>query len=142
MRLFQRRLGGRMALISHVELPQRTLVLYNVHLESRGNDSLRCNQLLEIYDDLSQYDSNVPVVVAGDFNADLSQARTAAIVSEMQLNNPFLRASGYPATSLLNGSRTIDWILTRGPLIASEPKMHDSIRASDHFPLSLTLGWK
>lgn len=34
-RPFQRRLGGRIALISHFGLPERKLIVYNVHLEAK-----------------------------------------------------------------------------------------------------------
>ena len=55
MRPFQRRLGGRIALISYVDLPERKLMVYNAHLESKGNDGLRCSQLEELLDDVSQH---------------------------------------------------------------------------------------
>src|ERR1700759_1062291 len=39
---FQERIGGRMALISEVNIGGRTLLTYNLHLESRGDDTLLC----------------------------------------------------------------------------------------------------
>ena len=138
---FQRRLGGRMALISHIALTERKLIVYNVHLESRGNDTLRCSQLAEILDDVSQHASDVQVVIAGDFNANLRQEPAVSAIRKAGLSNPFAHISSRPTTvpSRFNGSRTIDWVLTKGPLIASEPKSHDSIWASDHYPLSFVL---
>lgn len=138
MRLFQRRLGGRMALISYVDLPDRKLIAYNVHLESRGDD-VRCSQLSELLDDISRHASGVPIAVAGDFNANLHHEPTAAAISKTGLTNPFAGISSLPTTVpfRFKGSRTIDWILTKGPLIAFEPKLHDTVRASDHCPLSL-----
>jgi endonuclease/exonuclease/phosphatase family metal-dependent hydrolase len=138
---FQRRLGGRIALISGLDLPERKLVVYNVHLESRGGDELRWCQLAEILDDVSQYASQVEVVIAGDFNADLRLEPANSTFRKSGFCNPFACMSGLATTvpSRFSGSRTIDWILTKGPLIASEPKLHDSIRASDHYPLSLML---
>jgi endonuclease/exonuclease/phosphatase family metal-dependent hydrolase len=134
----QRRLGGRMALISYVDLPERKLIAYNVHLESRGDD-VRCSQLSELLDDVSHNASGVQIVVAGDFNADLHREPIAAAISKSGLSNPFARISNLSTTvpSRFNGSRTIDWILTKGPLIAFEPKLHGAVRASDHYPLSL-----
>jgi endonuclease/exonuclease/phosphatase family metal-dependent hydrolase len=44
----QRRLGGRMALVVEIEAGGATLVVYNTHLESRGDESLRLLQLEEI----------------------------------------------------------------------------------------------
>jgi endonuclease/exonuclease/phosphatase family metal-dependent hydrolase len=130
-----------MALISHIVLPERKLMVYNVHLESRGNDSLRCSQLVEILDDVSQHASDVQAVIAGDFNANLREEPAASIIRHAALSNPFAHISNLPTTvpSRFNGSRAIDWILTKGPLIASEPELHDSIGASDHYPLSFVL---
>jgi len=141
MKPFQRRLGGRMALISHIVLPERKLVVYNVHLESRGNEGLRCSQLAELLDDASPHAADVQVVVAGDFNADLRQEPAVSVIGKAGFINPFAGISN-PLTTVptrFNGSRAIDWILSKGPLIACEPKLHDSIRASDHYPLTLTL---
>jgi endonuclease/exonuclease/phosphatase family metal-dependent hydrolase len=138
---FQRRVGGRMALISCVDLPEQKLIVYNVHLESRGSDDLRRSQLAEILDDVSQQPSDVQVVITGDFNADLRREPIAAVIGESGLNIPFAHRSSLPTTvpSRFKVSRTIDWILTKGPLIASEATLHDAIRASDHYPLTLTL---
>jgi endonuclease/exonuclease/phosphatase family metal-dependent hydrolase len=44
MQPFQERIGGRMALVSEVNVAGKPLVSYNLHLESRGDDSLRCSQ--------------------------------------------------------------------------------------------------
>jgi endonuclease/exonuclease/phosphatase family metal-dependent hydrolase len=140
MRFFQRRFGGRMALISHVGLSEWNLVVYNVHLESRGNNLLRSRQFSEIYTDLCQCAPDLSVVVAGDFNFDLCLNHEASVVRDMHFNNPFEACCGAPVSSTLIASPPIDWILTRGPLTASEPRVHGAIRASDHYPLSLTLG--
>jgi endonuclease/exonuclease/phosphatase family metal-dependent hydrolase len=126
-RPFQRRLGGRMALISHI-------------LESRGNN-VRCSQLSELLDDVSLNASGVQIIVAGDFNNNLHREPAAEAISKTGLSNPFARISNLFTTvpSRFKRSRTIDWILTKGPLIALEPKLHDTVRGSDHYPLSLTL---
>jgi endonuclease/exonuclease/phosphatase family metal-dependent hydrolase len=130
-----------MALISHIDLHGRMFIVYNVHLESRGDDGLRCCQLGELQNDASHHAADVQIVVAGDFNADLRQEPFASTIGTPRLSNPFARISGPPTTvpSRFNSSRAIDWILTKGPLIASEPEIHESIRASDHYPLSLNL---
>lgn len=139
VRLFQRRLGGRVALISCVNLPGSKLIVYNVHLESRGNDGLRSSQLAEILDDLARYASDVQVIVAGDFNADLRRELANLAISKTGLNNPFacIPSPSTTVTSRLRGPHLIDWILTKGPLIAFEPELHNTVHASDHYPLSL-----
>ena len=42
-----------------------------------------------------------------------------------------------PAKSLLDRGSTIDWIFARGPIRASHPRVHTSVSASDHYPLSV-----
>ena len=43
-----------------VSIGGRTLVTYNLHLESRGDDALRCSQLNETLDDSLRYKSKHP----------------------------------------------------------------------------------
>jgi hypothetical protein len=53
---FQVRLGGRIALITDIEISEGEIVkVYNVHLESRGNDKLRLAQLHEAVCDASKH---------------------------------------------------------------------------------------
>ena len=132
-----------MALVSCVDLPQQKLIAYNVHLESRGTEDLRLNQLGEILNDLYKRPSEVQVIVAGDFNCDLRDECAAEVIGKTGLSNPFASIPCRPTTisSRFNRSRPIDWILTMGPSIAFESKLYDSVRSSDHYPLSLTLRW-
>jgi endonuclease/exonuclease/phosphatase family metal-dependent hydrolase len=73
----------------------------------------------------------------------LCKEPTASVLSNLQFGHPFGCVGRHATTvhSHFRPSRTIDWILTRGPLIASDPKLHDSVRASDHLPLSISLRW-
>jgi endonuclease/exonuclease/phosphatase family metal-dependent hydrolase len=141
LHLFQRRLGARMALVSQIPWVETQLIVYNVHLESRGNDALRCSQLAEIVQDAQRYDSAVPIIVAGDFNFDLSQQPAAKLLAGSPFNSPLQSGSVRPTTtrSRLGSARTIDWILTRGALTSLGAELHDSVLASDHYPMSLTL---
>ena len=140
---FQRRSGGRMALVTHASISGKRLILYNVHLESRGDDSLRCRQLSEILDDAGQYGTQLPVLLAGDFNLDVSDEVPARIVSGVQFHNPFGngRALATTSTSHFGRARRIDWILTRGLVCPVKSELHDDIHGSDHYPLSITLRW-
>jgi endonuclease/exonuclease/phosphatase family metal-dependent hydrolase len=137
----QRRIGARMALVSHVLWFEKHLVVYNLHLESRVNDALRCGQLAEILHDMQQYDAAVPVVVAGDFNFDMSHEPAASLLAGSSLISPFHRDSERPTTTRppLGRARTVDGILIGGPLNCVGAELHDSVLASDHYPLSLTL---
>jgi endonuclease/exonuclease/phosphatase family metal-dependent hydrolase len=134
--VFQERLGGRIALVTEVSVGGRRLVTYNLHLESRGDDELRRAQLNEVLIDADCY-QKVPVIVAGDLNFDVSRGDVA--INQAKFFNPFA-GERLPTTtprSTSPGGRSIDWILTRGPLRASQPTVHRSVRASDHYPLSI-----
>jgi endonuclease/exonuclease/phosphatase family metal-dependent hydrolase len=141
---FQRRLGARMALVSHIACFGKHLVAYNVHLESRGDDALRSSQLTEILDDTHQYGADTPLVIAGDFNFDLSREPAASTIAHTPFKSPFKSGSVHPTTprSRLGSARAVDWILTRSALDYAEAKLYHSISASDHYPLSLVLKTK
>lgn len=136
----ERRIGGRMALINYVETREGRLVFYNVHLESRGKDVLRSCQLSEIFDDVRQYGSGSTVVVAGDLNMDCSQGVAASLINSMQFDSKFddrqLRST---CDSRLRRPQRIDWILAGPGLRKSDGILHTDVRASDHYPLSLTV---
>ena len=137
----QRRRGGRMALICEITVGDRTLVIYNAHLESRGGDQLRIGQLSEILADTGQNPGGVPVLMAGDFNFDLSRGPADSLMAHSGIANPFASLAGSRTVlKSRNGEPTaIDWMLTRGALAARHPAIHDAVVASDHFPLSLEL---
>jgi len=59
---FQERLGGRIALVSDANVAGKSVTTYNVHLESKGDDGLRCSQLAEALEDSRRYDSNASIV--------------------------------------------------------------------------------
>src|SRR5258708_31814896 len=59
---FQERLGGRLALVSETNIAGRTIMTYNLHLESRGDDQLRISQLQEALDDTRRYKSQPPIL--------------------------------------------------------------------------------
>lgn len=138
----QRRVGGRMALLTHTLIPGRTLAVYNLHCESRGGDDLRHSQLDEFLRHVKSCSLDVPVLAAGDFNFDLSEGRAAAALADAGFLNPFatLRQATTNSHSTQNGA--IDWILLRGPLIGANPQVHDSALASDHYPLSLNISFR
>ena len=73
-RPFQERLGGRIALITEIDMPERKLASYNLHLESRGDDDVRISQLNEALADARRYAPEVPGLLAGDLNFDVSRS--------------------------------------------------------------------
>jgi endonuclease/exonuclease/phosphatase family metal-dependent hydrolase len=144
MELFQERLGGRIALVCDVNIAGQTLVAYNLHLESRGNDHLRRSQLFEVLDDSRRYGSEVTLIVAGDMNFDVSQGDAPERIRDAQFRNAFedkAQTATVPSSFFHNG-RAIDWILTGGPVQDADARVYRSVLASDHFPLSLTLAFQ
>jgi endonuclease/exonuclease/phosphatase family metal-dependent hydrolase len=136
----QERLGGRLALVSEANIAGKTIVTYNLHLESRGDDPLRRSQLDEVLDDARRYNWSTSVLLGGDFNLDVSGTPAATAISRADFQDAFAnqRAPTTPGSFLERG-RTIDWIFTRGPVRAGQPQVHRSVSASDHYPLSISL---
>ena len=130
-----------MALMSEISFNGRKLIVYNVHLESRGSDKLRIRQLSEILAEMGQYPAEMPVLIAGDFNFDVSRGPTVPLMAGMRIHNPFAARDGRQTVlKSRNGTpRAIDWMLTRGALAAYRPAIHNYTAASDHFPLLLEL---
>jgi endonuclease/exonuclease/phosphatase family metal-dependent hydrolase len=139
---FQERIGGRLALVCDANIAGKTIVTYNLHLESRGDDVLRGSQLDETLNDARRYDGNTPIVLAGDLNLDVSGGPASTAISRAQFLDAFA-TQHTPTTphSFLEAGRVIDWIFTRGPVRPSRPQVHRSVSASDHYPLSITLSF-
>ena len=137
---FQERLGGRIALVSETNIAGKTIVTYNLHLESRGDDRLRCSQLDEALVDAIRYNSDTPILLTGDFNLDASSGPAATALSQAQFQDAFANHHT-PTTpsSFLEHGRAIDWIFARGPVRGYQPQVHRSVSASDHYPLSIDL---
>jgi len=137
----QRRLGGRIALVSETRVEQTVLAVYNLHLESRRGDDLRFRQMCEVLHGTQEHGSEIPVVLAGDFNCDVTQPTFSQAIHITQFTNPFEGAAPQPTIrhGKSRGSRAIDWVLHRGMIFSESPVVHASASGSDHFPLSLTL---
>jgi endonuclease/exonuclease/phosphatase family metal-dependent hydrolase len=131
--IFQRREGGRIALITELDNGGKTLVVYNLHLESRGSEHGRLLQLDEVLADAERYPPDTPVIVAGDLNTKI---RTSPVI-------PRLRQAGYRSafgdrkvrTHIIIGA--LDWIFARGPIQFEDPRVLRGAHASDHFPISV-----
>jgi endonuclease/exonuclease/phosphatase (EEP) superfamily protein YafD len=119
-------------------------VTYNLHLESRGDDALRCSQLNETLNDSLRYKSTTPILLAGDLNLDVSRSVAANELRQSQ----FLSTASTepvrttPSRSLFDRGRPIDWIFARGSIRAATLRVHNSVSASDHYPLSVRLAFK
>src|SRR5216683_1183973 len=124
----------------HINIASKTIVTYDLHLESRGDDQLRCFQLDEVLDDARRYNSNTPILLTGDFNLDVSGGPAAAAIGRAEFLDAFTNQH-VPTTpgSFLEHGRTIDWVFTRGPIRAGQAQVHRSVSASDHYPQSVKL---
>ena len=120
----------------------RKIVTYNLHLESKGDDGLRGSQLEETLEDARRYSSVTPILLAGDFNLDVTGGLAAAGISRAHFQDAL--ANHHVATtpdSFLQDGRIIDWIFTRGPIRVGQSEVHRSVSASDHYPISITLAF-
>jgi len=141
--IFQERLGGRIALVAEVQMPGRAVVVYNLHLESRGEDQLRASQLQEVLADSVGAPLGTAVIVAGDLNFDTSLPAVAALIERAGLCD-VIGKDAVPTTPrrrLFHAGRPIDRALVRGTGSAEHITVHRSVEASDHYPLSFTLSF-
>ena len=126
-----------MALVSEADVAGKKIVTYNVHLESKGDDRMRCSQLEETLKDAERYSGNTPILLSGDFNLDASSGPAANAIRRSQFRDVFTSRHAYTTpSSFFEHGRIIDWIFTRGCIRASQAQVHRSVSASDHYPLS------
>jgi endonuclease/exonuclease/phosphatase family metal-dependent hydrolase len=139
---FQERLGGRIALVSEINIPGGvSIISYNLHLESRGNDELRLAQLDEVLKDARTLEQARPAVIAGDLNLDASKPLSAGAITRDGFIHavPTGRLATTPARHLLESGRHIDWAFVRGRVQIDKGRVHNSIKASDHYPISFEI---
>jgi endonuclease/exonuclease/phosphatase family metal-dependent hydrolase len=138
---FQERLGGRIALVTEVDVLGRAFTVYNLHLESRGDNNLRFSQLKQAVDDADRCVPRVPTVLAGDLNFDISDGDAAMLIRRSGFRNVLGQTRVYtrPGRGLFGIPRSIDWALVSGPLEGTLGQVHATVNASDHYPISFTL---
>jgi endonuclease/exonuclease/phosphatase family metal-dependent hydrolase len=138
---FQERLGGRIALVADINVAGTKLLTYNLHLESRGQNELRLSQLQEVLSDAEPQGSQIPLIVAGDLNLDASRCSAGAAFASGGFQDAIAapRTPTTPARHLLEAGHRIDWAFIRGPIRATSGRVHNQVKASDHFPISFTL---
>ena len=134
--VFQPRTGGRMALTAELVFGSTRLVVYNLHLESKGDDDLRLSQLTEVVQDSLRYSQDIPIILAGDLNT----YRSPSPLRRYLLSAGFVDASaGCDCHGTKPNGQTLDWIFTRGPAVCSGTRVHQETKASDHYPVSTIL---
>lgn len=134
----QPRRGGRMALVVEIPWGGRTCVIYNAHLESKGNDAGRAQQMREILDDIQgHYPPDYPVIVAGDFNT--GRTAPSPVLQELKaegLQSVLQDLKGtQQATTRSNHAK--DWIFLRHfQFRGAEIRRLD---ITDHYPLVVSI---
>ena len=139
---FQERLGGRIALVAEINIPNDvSVVSYNLHLESRADDDMRLAQFNEVLSDASKFKSARPTIIAGDLNLDASKPPSAGAIVRDGFTPavPTGRQATTSARHLLEPGRHIDWAFVSGPVQADRGRVHNAIKASDHYPISFEL---
>jgi endonuclease/exonuclease/phosphatase family metal-dependent hydrolase len=141
LQTFQERLGGRIALAAEIDVVGVSILTYNLHLESRPNDELRLGQLDEVLRDVSTHSAKCRLILAGDLNLNAAKTRPAEKLSAAGFCSavPSARTATTPARHLLEAGRHIDWAFVRGPMRADKGRVHNGVKASDHFPISFDL---
>ena len=141
MSVLQERLGGRIALVAEVQVQRKRLAVYNLHLESRGDENLRLAQLQETIEDAAAHNPERPALLAGDLNFDVSHPAPASALSQVGFRNVLGLPSPHTTTprGLFRRPRTIDWAYVSGPVEPTLGRVDTSVQASDHYPISFTL---
>ena len=137
--VFQRRIGGRMALATDLQIGAKTVRVYNIHFESRS-ERVRQAQLSEAIEQAGRCDGSTQVVIAGDFNLDAAEHSASAVIDAAGFNNPLKNKIAQTTPTTHFGRKdAIDWVLFKGPMRVAAAQVHDSVKVSDHYPLSVTL---
>jgi endonuclease/exonuclease/phosphatase family metal-dependent hydrolase len=136
MALLQRREGGRTALVAEFGEGRTQLVVYNLHLESRGFGATSLGQLTETLADAERYGPEVTVIVAGDLNSKYRKGLYAEKLGNKKFHNCF---SPKTRTHRLWG--TLDWIAVRGPGTCQSSAVIRGAKGSDHDALEAVIAF-
>ncbi len=129
--LLQRREGGRVALVAELDNGGKPLVIYNLHLESKGTEQLRLEQLEEVLDDAQRYPPQTPIIIAGDFNTFIPHSRLIPRLARPVFAMPW--ATGRSGRTSVG---ELDWIFVRGAIECENGQVLH-IHGSDHFPITV-----
>jgi endonuclease/exonuclease/phosphatase family metal-dependent hydrolase len=132
--LMQRREGGRVALVAELDNGGKLLVVYNLHLESKGSEQLRLEQLEEVIEDAKRYSAETPIIIAGDFNTFIPRSRLIPRLHEAGFRD--VLGDRRPRTHVLLGE--LDWVFVRGSIECEQAQVLH-VRGSDHYPISVNV---
>jgi endonuclease/exonuclease/phosphatase family metal-dependent hydrolase len=85
----ERRVGGRIALLTRFELSGVSVTFASVHLESNTDPADRAAQMRVVFDAIESYDPGAPVLIGGDLNTfSMSRAELEdGVCSKQALTN-------------------------------------------------------
>jgi endonuclease/exonuclease/phosphatase family metal-dependent hydrolase len=130
--LLQRREGGRVALVTELDNGGKPLVIYDLHLESKGTEQLRLEQLNEVLDDAQRYPRETPIIVAGDLNTLSFHSRLIPRLREAGFRNAL--GDRRIRTHVIVGA--LDWVFVRGSIECENGQVLH-VPGSDHFPITV-----
>lgn len=128
---FQRRLGGRIALVTEIAVGGHPIVIYNVHFESRSGGAIQTEQLNEVLADLARYPPATAAVIGGDFNSKYHPYRLLHSLETKGFHS--ILGNRVERTHVIAGY--LDWIFYRGLSRVTEGEVVRGTRASDHDPV-------
>ncbi|MFL6447167.1 MAG: endonuclease/exonuclease/phosphatase family protein [Bryobacteraceae bacterium] len=136
LEIMQRRVGGRVALVSDLEFGGRLLVVYNAHLESRSYGRIQNEQLDEMLADLSRnYPPDTTVILGGDLNTKYFPSWFLRKLEKAG----FRSALGEHVQRTHKIAFTLDWIFVRGPVEVESAAVEKDWKGSDHYALRTEL---
>lgn len=135
--LFQRRNGGRTALVTELDVHGRRVVVYNVHLESRSGE-IQEKQLGETLTDTARYPAETPLILVGDFN---SKYHPKVMLQRLQKAG-WTSCFGDQVVRTHHIIGWVDWVFVRGPVTCEEAVVQREAKGSDHFPIAVKLVWR
>ena len=130
--VMQRRTGGRIALVAELKRGGRKLVVYNLHLESRGLGHTRDVQLEETIRDTGRYPAGTPIIIGGDLNTLYGTKGVRERLEESGFRNCF--GDRTVRTHVIFGA--LDYIFVKGPLNCTEAVVLRGLNGSDHDPVA------
>jgi endonuclease/exonuclease/phosphatase family metal-dependent hydrolase len=133
--VFQRRLGGRIALVTELSAGHSMLVAYNVHFESRSAGAIQSAQLNEVLADLKRYPPGTPAIIAGDLNSKYHPAQVLHFLERQGFHS--VLGEKIERTHVLIGY--FDWIFYRGSWKTESGQVLRGSHASDHDPVAARL---
>jgi endonuclease/exonuclease/phosphatase family metal-dependent hydrolase len=129
--LFQRRRGGRIALVTELEFAGRPLVVYNAHLESRSYGRIQAAQIDEMLADLRRYPPDTAIILGGDLN---TKYMPSFFLHKLEKAG-FHSATGQQIERTHTIAMALDWIFFRGPVKIENGRVRRDFHGSDHYPV-------